>query len=895
MLANPAFAQQRYTITSASTANGLPSNFVFDVTEDADGYVWAATDKGLCRYNGNTWKVWDTDNGLPGNYVNQILPDDDGGLWLGNSEKGVFYFEIKKNKFHLVNNSPINGLMFKHGDIFYLQTLTANNSTVYYALQYNKKLAKAATKTIPDTAIYSPLQMQALNFSGYNSKKIFSEKLLLTALHIVEHNNIAKLIPLSNIFKKRTHLGAVQKFNSKYYYTHFGEGLAIIDSATQQVTYYNSENGLPNLQINNVFVNKKGDVYLSSFGDGIIVLKNKGSRFMPLNEKQLYQITPAGNKLYFLNDEKLFVQQKNSVEQIKLSEIPLAFLVQGDTLYTGSFKGLHTHKLTGNKARLLQTFSMTAGISSIFVSNGLLRFSSYGNGIYTAVDNTIKKTNYFPFNNIEKAFVLPNGNIAALSYESGFFIADKNLALLQHFTVKDGLPSNEVRNAVWLNDTLWVCCKNGIAVIHQNKIIKTYTGANGLKGKVVKNIFVNEKYLFAVTNSHIHLFKKNKFTAVKSFMGYNGEQKNITATSLINGNLYTALPDGISIIPVHELMSTDIPATPLFNYALQNGDTLSTDISLPYGYGQSDFYFGSLSADVTGKTQLWYKIDSTEWAPATDSNTVRINNLSSGKYRLMVKSINENGTESETSKPILFTVARPWYLRWWALLGFILAGAFGIFLLAQLYSRQKYKKRLQAVQLQEELENERQRISRDLHDNMGAYTSALIANVQQQKNEHGETVHTQKMQTNAESILNSLRETIWVLNNKEVTLADFNDGFKNYCFKVLRNFEHIDFNATENIQHNPLLKASQAIHLNKIMQEAVQNSIKHAAATAINYTISDVNGLEIIIADNGKGFNPQQITKGFGLENMEWRAKEAGLHFALHTTPNGSSIKINTL
>jgi signal transduction histidine kinase len=883
---------------SITTANGLPSNYVFDVKEDKQGYIWAATDKGLARYNGNSWKIWDIDNGLPGNYVTQILPDGDNGMWVANSEKGIFYFDISNNKFYPLRSAtkPLNGLIFNDGGAFYLQSLAnKSSSTIYFSLHFDKKLAKAGMVSIADTSVYSPQQMQAIKLPNHYSKKLFANRLLLTALHIAEHGNNAKLIPLSHIFKKRNHLAAVQKFNSKYYYTQFGEGLAIVDSATQQVTYCNKETGLPNMQINNVFVNNKGDVYLSSFGDGIIVLQNKSNRFIALNEKPVYHMTSSAGKLFFLNDEKLFVQQHNRIEQIVLHEAPLAFLIQGDTLYTGSFKGLHIHKLTGNKVTLLKTFSITAGISSIFLSNGLLRFSSYGSGISTVSGNAIIEASSFPFNNIEKAMVLPNENIVALSYESGFFIADKNLSLKKHFTVKDGLPSNEVRNVVWHNDTLWVCCKKGIAVVYQNKIIKIYTAANGLKGKLVKNILFHKNDVFAVTNSHIHLFKNNKFTIIKSFLAKNGEQKNITATSVISGNLYTALSDGISIIPAYELLNVDMPPTPVFNYAVQNVDTLSTHISLPFGYGRSDFYYGSLSADITGKTQLWYKINGAEWTAATDSNTIGLNNLNSGKYHLLVKSINQNGTESEIAEPLLFAVAKPWYQRWWALVSALLMVAFGMFRLAQLYSRQKYKKRLRALKLQEELENERQRISRDLHDNMGAYTSALIANVQQLKTTIGENEQTQKMQANAESILNSLRETIWVLNNKEVTLQEFNDEFKNYCFKVLRNFEHINFTANESINHNQLLKASQVIHLNKIMQEAIQNCIKHADASVINYSISDVNGLEIIIADNGKGFNQQQSATGFGLDNMQWRANEAGLRLIINTTPNGTSIRINTL
>jgi signal transduction histidine kinase len=149
------------------------------------------------------------------------------------------------------------------------------------------------------------------------------------------------------------------------------------------------------------------------------------------------------------------------------------------------------------------------------------------------------------------------------------------------------------------------------------------------------------------------------------------------------------------------------------------------------------------------------------------------------------------------------------------------------------------------------------------------------------------------MQTNAEQILSSLRETIWVLNNKEITVQEFSDGFKNYCFKLLKNFEYISFDADENITENYMLPASKAIHLNKIMQEVIQNIIKHANATVIKYEFNTRNGLHLQITDNGSGFNNNAESTGYGLDNMKWRAKEAGVEIGIQSKPNkGCSITI---
>ena len=147
------------------------------------------------------------------------------------------------------------------------------------------------------------------------------------------------------------------------------------------------------------------------------------------------------------------------------------------------------------------------------------------------------------------------------------------------------------------------------------------------------------------------------------------------------------------------------------------------------------------------------------------------------------------------------------------------------------------------------------------------------------------------MKNNAEQILYSLRETIWVLNNKEISIVNFSDDFTTFCFKVLQNFEHINFEMEEQIITNRKITAADAINVNKILQEAFQNCIKHSNCTNIKYSIIENENILISIVDNGIGFNKQLKKHGNGLENIEWRAKEIGAILNIDSK-NGVSITI---
>ena len=223
-----------------------------------------------------------------------------------------------------------------------------------------------------------------------------------------------------------------------------------------------------------------------------------------------------------------------------------------------------------------------------------------------------------------------------------------------------------------------------------------------------------------------------------------------------------------------------------------------------------------------------------------------------------------------------------------------------------LYNRKKLKLKLQMQQAitEEQVkansgiikaeETERQRISRDLHDNMGAYTNALLTNIQNVKTQSINKNSFDIMQSNAEMILSSLRETIWILNNKETTAQEFSDNFKDYCFKILRNYENINLETEEKFSVNKSILAKTAIHLNKIMQEIVQNILKHSNATQITYTtFCDENIFSISIEDNGTGYDTELIKKGNGLYNIKWRAGEANINYEIQSVINkGTEITI---
>jgi signal transduction histidine kinase len=101
-------------------------------------------------------------------------------------------------------------------------------------------------------------------------------------------------------------------------------------------------------------------------------------------------------------------------------------------------------------------------------------------------------------------------------------------------------------------------------------------------------------------------------------------------------------------------------------------------------------------------------------------------------------------------------------------------------------------------------------------------------------------------------------------------------------FQRISNVSSIDIktNVIDQVEH-VLEKYVDEYALYRIIQEFVNNAIKHSECTTIVFSISKKNDHQIIIeiSDNGKGFDVSQVKTGLGLKNIDYRAKAAGLNY----------------
>ena len=190
------------------------------------------------------------------------------------------------------------------------------------------------------------------------------------------------------------------------------------------------------------------------------------------------------------------------------------------------------------------------------------------------------------------------------------------------------------------------------------------------------------------------------------------------------------------------------------------------------------------------------------------------------------------------------------------------------------------------------LNEQRINISRDLHDNIGAYANSLISKIDHisTSDENINTHQIKDLKENAESILSLLRQTIWVLNNDEIGAESSFDYVKQYALKIFKN-TNIKVVFEENIEINKILSAAEASNIFRIIQEACQNIMKHSKADKVKIGIISNDYFAISVEDNGIGFTQNNSGDSYGLKNMQQRAKDIGMFLKIEKI-NESGTKI---
>lgn len=192
------------------------------------------------------------------------------------------------------------------------------------------------------------------------------------------------------------------------------------------------------------------------------------------------------------------------------------------------------------------------------------------------------------------------------------------------------------------------------------------------------------------------------------------------------------------------------------------------------------------------------------------------------------------------------------------------------------------------------IEREQARIGRELHDGLcQILTGAKFRSSYLAKISHDRLPAAEKEARKLEEILNQAiqqsRDMARGLNSVDVTLMGFASALKKLATEV--RAAHGPRCVCKISSRAQITDVHTANRLYRIVQEAVQNARKHAAARSITIQLMRKGrGVELVVQDDGKGI-PHRIKKpGLGLDNMRMRASLIGARLDIRRRPEGGTM-----
>jgi signal transduction histidine kinase/ligand-binding sensor domain-containing protein len=960
-------AAAQYRVDSWTADSGLPINSVNRVQQTRDGFLWLATFAGLVRYDGATFRTFNTVNSpvlVSSRFVN-LFEDRERNLWAPTEREGLIrYRDGAFTSYTTANGLPDNAAHTLFYDTEgHLLIDTAKGLVEWRNGAFVRSHPTMPSTSDPTKAILSYTETGAVWYSEGPE------------LHKYEHERVSVTLrppfPIKRASEDRTGRLWMEVVD--------GPRRKLASYSSGQYTLYSDADGVLPFRTMSFGEDRQGNVWLGMRSSGGL-LRVQDGRIRRFSTADALASNDVGS-VFQDREGSLWVPTDGGLSQLTTQVVEAhgkdhglaadnTYAILQDhegAIWIGSWAGL-TKFENGVFTDRSQEFGVAAEnvLSLLEDRSGGLWIGMWGGGIKRMKDGKLENfPRSAPPGTVVRTMlqdragdIWTGGADGLHRYRDGAFSriplpggasSEEVLSLYEdragslwigteggvsryrdgqftRFGAKDGFPGKMVR-AIHedASGTIWIGTYDSGLFRYRDGRFTRFTSQQGLLDNAAFRILEDRRGnfwlscnlgIYRVSRKELDDVAEGRATTVTS-VPYGRRDGMLTAEcngggqpagiQARDGRLWFPTQKGVAIIDPDSITSNSQPPPVVIDEVLVDRAAVALNGRIDVLPGQSDLeiHYAGLTFVRPELSRFKYRMEGIDgaWVEAGNRRTAYYSHLAFGSYRFQVIAANRDGVWNAEGATVDVRVKPPY----WRTLWFQMLIALSIAATAGLMVHRRIRKLKQEHAIQEAFsrrliasqEGERSRIAAGLHDSLGQ-TLAIIKNRALVSLDGGRDPqrafdHLEEIAAAATDALGDVRDIVHDLRPIEIDRLGLTKALSAMVNKVAESTSiHIE-GEIDGLEG--AISGDAEIHLYRIVQEGLNNIVKHSVAehawVRVRRSTDDV---EITVGDDGKGFSPDAAPatarkgSGLGLMSVSERARILGGTVQVQSAPGSGTI-----
>jgi ligand-binding sensor domain-containing protein/signal transduction histidine kinase len=925
----------RFVVFDAINTPELASSRITFVYADRSGALWIVSEFGdVARFAAGHFTRFTALDGVPPHGASTMSEDAAGDLWLASSRnEGCFRFE--KGRFVLrmppnpETSAGINGFALADDGI-----LWGNQNSVLVPIKPGEssehfRLSPNLAKPLIDASGVDPAE--ALQWKTATPGK--------TGVWIASGDGARKLLGgrWARVLITPVLLGSISRIyedrDGNVWLGTWRDGLARFDPQGGFQRFRLTSSPVPE-SIRCITQDTEGNLWIGTDGAGLYRVKPRAFKTYGasdgLNSKVVKSVTQdRDGTIWVVNGEAVTLlpnQQPPGVNpaNLRLSGAWCSLVDREGTGWIGTFGSGLVRYRNQIPFTYIPTSRTTGTVLALFQDRKGILWVGRADGLVQVDGDTLLK--------IEPPPSLKNMDVRALAEDrtGQLYVGLNGEGVLRYadgqwtrFSRNDGLVDDHVWSLyVDAEDTVWIgTYGSGLSRLKGGKVFNFSRGPSRLPGIITSILEDDNGNLWLGSNRGVCRVKRRELNELADgghagpTLGNYGTADGLGTTECASGlqpsawkardgRLWFATVAGVSVVDPSHLPVNPIPPPVAIEEVVVDDQPVARgleNVAVAPGKHRLEIHFTALSFTAPDQVRFKYQLEGwdPDWIETGGRRTAYFTSVDPGEYRFRVIACNNDGVWNETGAA-LGVIMLPffWQTAWFQILsGVALLG--GVAGLARFVAVRKMRTELERLQRQNAVNQERTRIARDMHDDLGANLTQIsfLSDLAGKEGQPPDRVKQdlQELSGLAQEVVRHLDELVWVVNPDHDQTASFVDYLGAYSEDYLRvrgiacRFDFPSDLARLTLDSNTRHQFFLAY------KEVLNNVLKHAAATEVTLQARIDHGLlRVNVRDNGRGFDPMGSSAfSNGLTNLRQRLAALNGKCAFHSAPGqGTDVQL---